>query len=309
MVEIAQIPDRGWERCTRMEQDGLRLVVTNDVGPRIIECSLDGGPNLFGEFEDELGKTSSGEYLLFGGHRLWLAPEAFPRSYSPDLDPVQVEPVAGGARFLQAEEPANRVRKSIAIEFLGARRVRVTHSIANANPWAIELAPWAMTMMAPGTRAIVPHEPYRPHPEYLDPARTLTLWAYTRMDDPRVSWGSRYIQLREDPAVDGKFKLGVQNRQRWVACWVHGGLMIRTFGFDPRARYPDAGCNCEMFTMPGFLEMETLGPLRRLQPGQEVRHVEIWHFWPLAELPYEEVALSEALSPYLSQLRFPEAET
>lgn len=306
MVKIVDIADRGWKHATRMEQDGLCLVVTNDVGPRIIECSLDGGPNLFKEFEDQLGKTSSEEYLLFGGHRLWLAPEAFPRSYAPDLDPVRVELVPGGARFVQPEEQENRIGKSITIEFLGGRRVRVTHSIVNTGTWAIELAPWAMTMMAPGTRAIVPQEPFQPHPEYLDPARTLALWGYTRMDDPRVSWGRSHVQLREDLTIDGKFKLGVQNRQRWVACWVHGGLMVRTFGFDPTARYPDGGCNCEMFTMPGFLEMETLGPLECLQPGQQARHVEIWHFWTLEDLPEEEAALSETLSQYLAQLQFPE---
>lgn len=304
MVDIVEIADRGWQRCTRMQQDRLRLVVTNEVGPRIIECSL-GGANLFKEFEDQLGRTSAQEYLLLGGHRLWAAPEAFPRSYAPDLDPVRVEPIPRGARFVQPEEAANRIVKSIAIEFLGGHRLRLTHAIANANPWVIELAPWAMTLMAPGTRAIVPQEPFRPHPEHLDPARTLTLWGYTRMDDPRVRWGSRYIQLHEDPAVEGKFKLGIQNRQRWVACWVHGCLLVRTFGFDPAARYADGGCNCEMFTMTGFLEMETLGPLQCLQPGAQARHAEIWHLWEVDELPLDDAALSAALAPYLAQLQFP----
>ncbi len=306
MVEIVDIADRGWAHCTRMELDGLRLVVTRDVGPRIIECSLDGGPNLFKEFADQLGRTASAEYLLFGGHRLWHAPEAFPRSYAPDLEPVGFEPIPGGARFVQAEEAANRVRKSITVEFIGDRRLRLTHQIVNANPWTIELAPWAMTLMAAGTRAIVPQEPYRPHPDYLDPARTLTLWGYTRMDDPRVAWGRRYIQLHEDPAVQDKFKLGVQNRQRWIASWVHGVLMVRTFGFDPRADYPDAGSNCELFTMPGFLEVETLGPMQRLEPGQAASHVEIWHLWPMETLPGSEDALSAALAPCVAQLRFPE---
>ncbi len=306
-MEIVGLENRGWKHCTRMEQDGLRFIVTNDVGPRIIECSLEGGPNLFKEFEDQLGATGGDEYMLFGGHRLWLAPESHPRSYAPDFGPVQVQPLPSGARFLQREEPENRIRKSIGVEFLGERRVRMTHSVVNANPWAIELAPWAMTLMAAGSRAILPQEPCLPHPEYLDPARTLTLWSYTRMDDPRVSWGSRFIQLREDPSVEQKFKLGVQNRQRWVACWVHGWLVVRTFGFDPQARYADSGCNCEVFTMPGFLEVETLGPLELLQPGQEARHEEIWHFWRVEDLPVEEEPLWTVLSDHLSQLTYPGA--
>lgn len=304
MVDIECIADRGWAHCTAMQHDGLRLVVTNDVGPRIIECSL-GGPNLFAEFADQLGRTASDEYLLFGGHRLWIAPERFPLSYAPDLDPVQLEPIPDGMRFVQPEEPTNRIVKSIAVEILGGHRFRLVHGIRNHNPWPIELAPWAMTLMAPGTRAIVPQEPFRPHPEFLDPARTLTLWGYTRMDDPRVCWGRRFIQLREDPSVEGKFKVGIQNRQRWVACWVHGCLVVRTFGFDPDARYPDGGCNCETFTMPGFLEMETLGPLRRLQPGEQAEHEEIWHLWRVDALPEADDALAAALAPFLAQLQFP----
>lgn len=306
MVQVGEFSYRGWQRCTYMELDGLRLVVTNDVGPRIIACSVDDGPNLFKEFEEQLGKTSSDEYLLFGGHRLWLAPEAFPRSYSPDLDPVRVDKIAGGARFVQPEEAANRVVKSIEVEFLGDRRLRLTHAVANANPWTIELSPWAMTMMAASARAIVPQEPFRPHPEYLDPARTLTLWGYTRMDDPRVSWGKRYIQLREDPEVAAKFKLGIQNRQRWAACWLHGILMVRTFGFDLHASYPDGGSNYEMFTTPGFLEMETLAPLQRIAPGQEARHEEIWQFYQMSDLPVEDDQLHEALAPIIATLQFPE---
>jgi hypothetical protein len=302
---MIQVENRGWKHCTLLESDGLRFIVTNDVGPRIIECSLEGGRNLFKEFQDQLGVIEGDRYMLFGGHRLWLAPESHPRSYAPDFGPVQVQPLSRGARFVQREEPENRITKSIDVEFLDRRRAKITHAVLNGNPWAIKLAPWAMTLMAAGTRAIVPQEPYLPHPEYLDPARTLTLWSYTRMDDPRVKWGSRFIQLREDSSVAHKFKLGIQNRQRWIACWVHGWLVIRTFGFDPRSRYADSGCNCEIFTMPGFLEVETLGPLQLLQPGQHARHEEIWHFWRLEDLPAGEDALEEVLSDYLAQLAYP----
>lgn len=306
MFKLSQEASRGWAHCTRLEHTGLRLLVTNDVGPRIIECTFDGSPNLFKEFDEQLGRNSGDEYLLFGGHRLWAAPEAFPRSYALDLDPVEVIPHPLGARFVQLEELENRIQKSISIEFLSNHQLRLIHSITNRNPWQIELSPWAMTLMAANTRAIVPQEPYRPHPEFLDPARSLTLWGYTRMDDPRVTWGRRFIQLQENSEVDGKFKVGVLNRQRWVACWVHECLIIRTFNFTPAARYPDLGSNCEMFTMPGFLEMETLGPLQHLAPEEEAHHEEIWHFWRVTNLPTEEEALANALSEYLGQLHFPD---
>jgi hypothetical protein len=42
------------------------------------------------------------------------------------------------------------------------------------------------------------------------------------------------------------------------------------------AKYPDGGCNSELFTNPEFLELETLGPLVELKPGQTGEHVERW---------------------------------
>lgn len=302
---ITEVSSRGWQHCVQIEHAGLRLVVTTDVGPRIIECSLDGEGNLFKEFEQDLGRTSGDEYLLFGGHRLWHAPEAYPRSYAPDFDPVEFARNERGLRFTQRAEASTGIQKSIAVELLAPRCVAVTHELTNLNPWTVELAPWAMTLMAAGSRLIVPHEEYRPHPQFLDPARTLTLWPYTRMNDPRVTWGERFIQLREDCSVAQKFKLGVLNRQRWAACWVNGWLLVKTFSFDAQARYPDLGCNCEFFTMPGFLEMETLGALAALQPQRQTAHTEIWHFWRMPSLPQDERALTEALSEFLPQLVYP----
>jgi len=36
------------------------------------------------------------------------------------------------------------------------------------------------------------------------------------------------------------------------------------------------GCNCEFYTEPGMLEIESLGSLARLEPGSTVEHKERW---------------------------------
>ena len=43
---------------------------------------------------------------------------------------------------------------------------------------------------------------------------------------------------------------------------------------------PDGGCNAEFFTMPGFLEIESLGPLAPVEPGDCVRLDERWEILP-----------------------------
>ncbi len=309
MTDVTCAPYAGWERCLHVRHNDITLTITLDVGPRILSCRFGDKPNLFCEFPDQLGKLSADEYMLFGGHRLWHAPEAEPRSYCPDFDPVEFEWQDPVLRLVQVPEQTTRIQKELELHFQPGNRVLVRHKLSNRGLWPVELAPWAATLMAPASRGIIPQEEYRPHPETLDPARSITLWHYTQMNDPRVYWGSRFIELREDSSIEQKIKFGALNRQGWAASWNHQTLFIKSFAFDNAATYADMGCNFETFTMPGFLEIESLGPLAVLEPQATVSHDEIWHLWSCETLPdtRDEEALAVVLKPYLAELEMPAA--
>ena len=117
--------------------------------------------------------------------------------------------------------------------------------------------------MAQNGRAIFPQEEYRPHPDYLLPARPLVLWHYTDMRDPRWIWGAKYIQLKQDPKAKTKQKVGLMNTLGWAAYYLKGELFIKRYDFDPKAEYPDFGCNTETFTDPDMIEIETIGGARQ----------------------------------------------
>ncbi len=53
----------GWENCVKLENDEIELVVTTDIGPRIIRFAFKDGQNLFKEFSDQIGKTGGGGVL------------------------------------------------------------------------------------------------------------------------------------------------------------------------------------------------------------------------------------------------------
>ena len=57
---------------------------------------------------------------------------------------------------------------------------------------------------------------------------------------------------------------------------IDGALFVKRFGWEPGAAYPDGGCNAEVFTAGGYMELESLGPLTTLEPGASVEHVERW---------------------------------
>ena len=43
---------------------------------------------MLAELPDTKVTTDLGEWKPWGGHRLWAAPEAMPRTYSPDNSPI-----------------------------------------------------------------------------------------------------------------------------------------------------------------------------------------------------------------------------
>ncbi len=277
-MKMEQVAYRGWDNCLRLSDGVLELIVTTDVGPRVIHCGFVGGRNLFFENPEDMGKSGGPEWRIYGGHRFWHAPEAFPRTYAPDNLPVDYESSGPTLKLKQAPEEETGIGKELEVTLhAGLGRVTVLHRAVNENPWEIELAAWSPTAMAAAGRAIIPQEEYRPHPDYLLPARPLVLWHYTDMSDPRWVWGRRYIQLRQDPAAESKQKIGVLTSQGWLAYALDGDLFIKRFDYQAGADYPDFGCNAEVFTDAAMLELESLGPLTRLAAnGGSVEHTEEW---------------------------------
>lgn len=298
-------PYGGWLNCIRLSNGQVELIVTTDVGPRIIRFGYIGGQNLFHEFPNDRGKTGGDEWRPYGGHRLWHAPEQMPRTYAPDNSPVQYQWDGTTLTLTQPVEPTTGIVKQIEITLSPTdNHVKLVHRLINRNLWDIEAAPWCLTFMAQGGRAIVPQEPYIAHSEYLLPARPLVLWHYTDMRDPRWIWGTRYIQLRQDPTVPpddkGKQKVGMLNKQGWAAYVLRGEVFLKRYAYDPKATYPDYGCNTELFTNADMLELETLGALERIPAGGSVQHVEHWFLFK-AEVGVDEAEIDRVLLPLVKQ--------
>src|SRR5713226_1650682 len=101
-VEIEKINFKGWPNSYRMTNGEVELVVTGDVGPRIIRYGFVGGQNIFKEYADQIGKTGEKEWQIRGGHRLWVGPEDLTRTYALDNGPVEYKEQDGIVRFIPA---------------------------------------------------------------------------------------------------------------------------------------------------------------------------------------------------------------
>lgn len=280
---IERVSHRGWENCWKFSNDAVELIVLADVGPRVIWYGLRGGENQLHEVEQDAGCRGGSEFRLYGGHRLWASPEV-ERTYFPDNFAVKVSQVGNAVRCTAPREdaaPGTGLQKEMEIELDGeGSGVRLTHRIANHGRVATELAVWAPTMMRAGGRAILPlparHAMDKDH--YL-PVGMLAVWSYTDFADARWRLGTEFLQLVQSENPAGRFReqmVGIFNPAGWGAHFRRGTLFVKRATVVAEARYPDGGCNFELFTNPEFLEVETLGPLVELKPGDTAEHVERW---------------------------------
>lgn len=300
MSHVERMAYRGWENCFRVSNDLVELVVTTDVGPRIIRFGF-GRDNELGEFPEHLGLTGGNAFRLYGGHRLWHAPESLERTYVPDNIPVRLVTQPDGVRVTQDVESGTGIQKELEISLSpDDAHVRIVHRLWNRNLWAVELSVWALTVMAPGGTAIIPLPPRIPYPEGLLPTGHMVLWPYTDQTDPRWYWGRKYILLRQDPERAMPQKLGASVPDGWMAYARSGHLFVKTFRHVSGAPYPDLGSSAETFTDGRMLELETLSPLARVEPGAAIEHVEHWHLWRDVPVPQNDDDVDRHILPQIA---------
>jgi hypothetical protein len=294
----------GWANCLRMANDHAELVITLDVGPRIICYShLPAGKNVLKTNSEELGRSGEDTFVMRGGHRFWLAPES-ERSYFPDNSPVTHELLPNGVRLENAAVAPWHVKKTLTITMAeDSSLVTLEHRATNEGTAPASVATWGITVMEPGGLEIIPRPPLGQHPRDLLPNRVMVLWPYTDTADERWRWGRQFITLRQTPH-SSPTKLGLLHEMKWIGYLTRSILFVKLVQYESGSTYPDFGCNFETFSNAQMLEIEALSPLRTLAPGESVGHTESWRVFGSIPEPQslKEDALAEWITPILAKL-------
>jgi hypothetical protein len=302
-VRVEKVNYGGWPNCYRVSNGEVDLVVTSDVGPRIIRYGFTGGQNFFKEFPGQMGGSGESVWQPRGGHRIWIAPEDPVKSYAPDNCPVRIEVRDGGLQATEPVEALTGIEKQLAVQMdPSGTTVVVEHQLRNAGREPYRLAPWALSMMAPGGSGIHGFPPRGTHPEMLAPANPLVMWHFTNLRDPRWHLLRQYLVLTQDAANPEPQKLGSFHRNTWGAYLLNRELFLKRFqAAGNPCDYPDLGCSFETFTNAGFLELETLGPLCTLAPGEFVTHTERWNAFRDIEIAvWDDEELDRVLLPLVT---------
>jgi hypothetical protein len=297
---------RGWPNTLRVSNGTTELMVTTDVGPRVLLYQTEGRSNVFKVFDEQCGNSGEDEFMIRGGHRFWLGPEDWILSYHLDNRPVQWKQNGpGGELVLESlQTDPSPIRKTLGIQLAGeGAQVVVRHTATNEGGSPFKLATWGLSVMRPGGLEIIPQPPHGEHPRDILPNRGMVLWPYTDLSDPRWTFGRDFWLLQQEEGSEPT-KIGLAHSGRWVAYVTQDLLFVKKIELLTGEAYPDGGCNFETFTNGEMIEIESLGPLKTLGPGESTTHTETWSLYPLEhELTItSEEDLAAWISPYVKKL-------
>lgn len=310
----------GWENCYRLRSGRLEMILTADVGPRILFFGLEGGKNLLKIVENQLGRKDDLEWQLYGGHRLWAAPEDPHLSYLPDNQALLVEfdNDDGSLSFTRSADASGLERKLSILQItqnldivghscekdtyrsflesffkkdgtLVGKEMKVLghfivrNEIVNRSQEVIKTASWGITSFTAGGIGYLPMEKNNNSEKRFQANRRLNLWDYASLRDPAYHWEDEHLEIHQALAR-GKQKVGTWAAKPWLAYRLDNLLSLIHLPMEQESaeNYPDQGSNIEIYFDQDMLELEMLSPWKSLQSGESVWHDEIWSLFDLS---------------------------
>ncbi len=289
MTQIKELENfKDYGRVVSISNGIIEAYVTVDVGPRIIRFGYVGGQNIMyadrialgsktdKEFTDFFGKDKKWE--SFGGHRIWISPEAYPQTYYPDDSKVEYQKTDCGAVFTPKAETENGVAKQLEIKMdKDTANMQVTMRVKNISKESIEFAIWRLSVSNQDGTVIIP---MNDNDTGLLSNRIISVWPYTDMNDNRIYWGKKYVTLSQDTNAIKPAKLGFDLNKGTVYYVLGDDIFRKSYAaYHPTAKYPDGGCSFETYTNNLFIEVESLGELKEVKSGEISEHTENWSLY------------------------------
>ena len=312
-----QVTYRGWKACV-LENELVRLHVVPEIGGRVIQYAL-GDKEFFWVNSALAGKTSpptgldpEGNWLNYGGDKLWPAPQGWDNDQQwpgpPDavLDGqpyrAEMERDPPGIRLASRDDPRSGIRFSRRIRLdPRSTRVRVEATMTNVDDKPRRWGIWAHTQLDAGppdgddyNRLLRAWCPINPRSHFDRGYRVI----FGEKDNPSFEADNRRSLMK----VSYRYlvgKIGLDSHAGWVATvdGRNGDVFVQRFRFEPEKVYPD-GSSVEFWhngrgrihaykrwidmpanraRNPYVFESELLSPLAELRPSESYTWTYEWH--------------------------------
>lgn len=308
-LESRTVTFKGWKALEVKNRD-LRLIFTPQVGGRISGCSFR-GKELFYTHPPLEGVVpppdrASREFLHYGGHKTWLAPQEEWPDALPfyDLDSgayewaVEENPseIRVGLKSPVCRESGVQLVKEVIVN--AGPEVRIRQTMTNRSGRPVSRGLWDVTQLL---RPATVFMPLKPRSDFAGGIKVFETENRNRDEVLRhVRSGGRFAAVSCDDST--LFKVGSDSEEGWLmGFFAHGEkwtVFRKTFQTTP-GRPGGHGCTAEVFNSDErpHCEMEIHSALARLAPGESFRWESSWFFAESRTLPSSRDELQPFLDP------------
>ncbi len=307
-VTVEKFNHDHWGECVKVSNGEIEFVMTVEVGPRIIRLAkVDGVNELFEDLKTEAYTEREGykdfwgseRWENMGGHRFWHSPESMPRTYIPHDLPIDYEILENGVT-VSVDAKQIGIRNIMTATMNAEGEITVKHIAENIGQWPMEFAPWCISVFEHGGLEVIPVA--KRDAGYL-PNRTVMLWSYSDAKDSRFEMDNKYICMTTSPDGNAEnsnaFKMGINCENGFAMYFNHNNLFVKKFGYIDGAKYPDNGCNFESYTNFKIMEIESLGALSNLNPGEKTEYTEVWNLFCDVAKPNSNDEIDKIIEKYV----------
>jgi hypothetical protein len=262
--------------CLWLENGSWEMGIPLSFGLRILFFARAGQENVFFEQPVDADYLTTPEgWRIYGGTRLWFAPESEHPLYQPEGQPISYAWVNGSLILTQNEDAALHLVKQMEImETPDANSVLIRYRVTNVGSDPLVGAPWAVSVMQEGGMFTAPFAA-ESNEITEKPERILSLWNTTSLGDERLTFTDHAVAVRHKP-LDAYFKLGLYSAANTGSYVLPEQTFTKEFPVSKEEPYPDGGVNLEIYCCRWMLEFETLAPMSILLPGESAEHSERW---------------------------------
>lgn len=278
-LDLAFLPDAGG-RLVSLRFRGRELLWQN---PRLISPEL----NLLALPKDLPPELDQASWHNFGGAKTWPAPQdRWGGPPDPVLDggPYELSVEAGRVVLTSADDPRTGLRIVRRFDLDATNGFSQLARLENRGDAAVTWAPWEVCQVRTTPTGQV-------NADLGAGGEVLDLGRY--VGDPQFSRDRRGVRIGVQPVVA---KWGFTGPLSRIGYAGEAGTLTLSFADEPAAAYPDGGCRAQVWmqhavdapieSLAGWqpdadlLELEVLGPLRSLEPGEAAELSICWTVGP-----------------------------
>lgn len=286
-----------WAPAWVLEDAHLEVMAVPSIA-RIMHFGLSGGENLLWVNAAIRGHPArdSGRWQNFGGAKLWVAPQCrwgqrwggWPPHHAHDAAPCLPSVRAGALHMEGAVDPGTGVSLDRTLALLSDNSVlHLAYTMTNRSPRTVSWGIWSVVQLRAGGRGVMPLQKGSHFWSTYRAARGPGSKAARTVQDalpPERGWRrfSNHVLFRSRKSGGKVFSM---DEAGWLACEVDGVLFLMLYPVSAAAPVPAGEAHSEVSMGAGFVELEHVGPLKTLAPGEATVLDEYWHCRPVPDLP------------------------